>query len=180
MFAGLNLLRAGAMKEWASTDFEFSQNYMMFWDKLERANYFLEAIISTKDRDADDRTVAFLHDQVMGDGGQWNMFVALVAKHGLVPKSCMPETRVLLCDGEDELSPCARSCAREPRRCGSADGTDAEAAVRSRSCSQPPTGSWPSTSARRPSRFTWQWTDKDKDFHRDADDDPAASSPRST
>ena len=41
-------------------DFEFSQNYLLFWDKLERANYFLEAIIETADRDVDDRTVAHL------------------------------------------------------------------------------------------------------------------------
>ena len=27
-------------------DFEFSQNYTMFCDKIERANYFLEAIIA--------------------------------------------------------------------------------------------------------------------------------------
>ena len=28
-------------------EFEFSQNHLMFWDKIERANYFLEAIIET-------------------------------------------------------------------------------------------------------------------------------------
>ena len=43
-------------------EFEFSQNYLMFWDKLERANYFFEAIIDTADRDVDDRSVAFLLD----------------------------------------------------------------------------------------------------------------------
>src|SRR5579875_1452723 len=50
MFAGLNLLRVGAMKAMNLKDFEFSQNYTMFWDKLERANYFLESIITTLDR----------------------------------------------------------------------------------------------------------------------------------
>ena len=87
LFAGLNLLRPATMSKLNVKDFEFSQNYMMFWDKIERANYFLEAMISTADRDIDDRTVAFLLDSVAGDGGQWNMFVALVDKHGLVPKS---------------------------------------------------------------------------------------------
>jgi bleomycin hydrolase len=47
LFAGLNLLRVGAMKKMGLKNFEFSQNYAMFWDKIERANYFLEAVIET-------------------------------------------------------------------------------------------------------------------------------------
>src|SRR6202161_3549492 len=93
LFAGLNLLRVGVMRETGLKDFEFSQNYMMFWDKLERANYLLEAVIETAGRELDDRTVAFLLETAASDGGQWNMFAALVAKHGLVPKGYMPETQ---------------------------------------------------------------------------------------
>ena len=92
MFAGLNLLRFAARRVLGVKEFEFSQNYLMFWDKLERANYFFEAIINTADRELDDRRVAFLLDQPLSDGGQWNMFISLVQKHGLVPKSLMPET----------------------------------------------------------------------------------------
>src|ERR1700729_2887409 len=93
LFAGLNLLRVGVMRKTGLKDFEFSQNHAMFWDKIERANYFLEAIIETADRDLDDRTIAFLLESLASDGGQWNMFAALVAKHGLVPKGYMPETQ---------------------------------------------------------------------------------------
>lgn len=57
MFAGLNLMRAGAMKKMGLKDFELSQNYILFWDKFERCNYFLESITQTRDRDADDRTL---------------------------------------------------------------------------------------------------------------------------
>src|ERR1700747_384569 len=92
LFAGLNLLRVGAMKKMGLKEFEFSQNFAMFWDKIERANYFLEAVIETADRDIDDRTVAHLLGAVADEGGQWNMFVAIVNKHGLVPKAFMPET----------------------------------------------------------------------------------------
>src|SRR5579884_1475576 len=92
MFAGLNLFRVGTMKKLGLKSFEFSQNYTMFWDKLERANYFLEAIIQTADRAPDDRTVSFLLEHPADDGGQWNMFVNLIKKHGLVPKAFMPET----------------------------------------------------------------------------------------
>lgn len=92
MFAGLNLLRVGAMKKMKLDGFEFSQNYTYFWDKLERANYFLEKIIETAARPVDDRNVAFLLTSVLGDGGQWNMFVNIVKKYGVVPKAVMPET----------------------------------------------------------------------------------------
>src|SRR5262245_51319892 len=57
MFAGLNLFRPGAMTKMNLKDFEFSQNYLLFWDKLEKANYFLEAILETADRPAEERTV---------------------------------------------------------------------------------------------------------------------------
>src|SRR5207247_4548303 len=89
---GMNLLRFSARRVLGVKEFEFSQNYVMFWDKLERANYFFEAIIDSADRDVDDRSVAFLLDQPLSDGGQWNMFMSLVNKHGLVPKPLMPET----------------------------------------------------------------------------------------
>jgi bleomycin hydrolase len=92
MFAGLNLLRFAARRQLAVKEFEFSQNYLMYWDKLERANYFLEAIIDSADRDLSDRSVAFLLEGPLSDGGQWNMFVNLVRKYGLVPKAAMPET----------------------------------------------------------------------------------------
>jgi bleomycin hydrolase len=92
MFAGLNLLRFSARSVLGVKEFEFSQNYVMYWDKLERANYFFEAIIESADRGVDDRSVAFLLDQPLSDGGQWNMFISLVKKHGLVPKTVMPET----------------------------------------------------------------------------------------
>src|SRR5262249_53450815 len=92
MFAGLNLLRFSARRALGVKEFEFSQNSVMFWDKIERSNYFFEAIIESADRDADDRAVAFLLDQPVSDGGQWNMFISLVRKHGLVPKPLMPET----------------------------------------------------------------------------------------
>ena len=66
MFAGLNLLRVGAMRKMNLKEFELSQNHTLFFDKLERANYFLEGIIETADRPLDDRTVALarLLDQI--------------------------------------------------------------------------------------------------------------------
>ena len=93
MFAGLNLLRVSAMQSMNIKDFEFSQNYIFFWDKIERANYFLEAIINTADRPHGDRVLDFLLDHCLSDGGQWNMFTSLIKKYGLVPKTAMPESQ---------------------------------------------------------------------------------------
>ena len=92
LFAGLNLLRSSMIKRLNVENFEFSQTYLFYWDKLEKANYFLESQIELADRDLDDRTVAHLLSDPIGDGGQWNMFVALVDKYGVVPKWAMPET----------------------------------------------------------------------------------------
>ena len=92
MFAGLNVCRSDTRTLLKVKDFEFSQNYLMFWDKLERANFVLEAIIETADKPLDDRTVSWLLQAPISDGGQWDMFTALVTKHGVVPKTAMPET----------------------------------------------------------------------------------------
>ncbi len=92
LFAALNLLRVGAKAELGVKEFEFSQNYAMYFDKLERANYFLESMVETSGRGEDDRLVQYLLQTVMGDGGQWNMAVNIFRKYGAVPKSSMPET----------------------------------------------------------------------------------------
>ena len=92
MFAGLNLFRVDSMKALNLNQFEFSQSFVMFWDKIERSNFILEAIIETADRPTDDRTVAWLLETGIEDGGQWDMFVNLIKKHGVVPKTVMPES----------------------------------------------------------------------------------------
>ena len=91
-FAGLNLLRIEIVKKYNLNNFEFSQNYFMFWDKLEKANYFLENIIKTSDLETDSRLVMHLLAAPIQDGGQWDMFVNLIEKYGLVPQSVMPES----------------------------------------------------------------------------------------
>ncbi len=91
-FAGLNLMRIALGKKFNLEDFEFSQNYFMFWDKLEKSNYFLENIIRTRDESVDSRLIMFLMTDPIQDGGQWDMFVNLMEKYGVVPKSVMPES----------------------------------------------------------------------------------------
>lgn len=92
LFAGLNLLREKPAKKLNLENFELSQNYVAFYDKLEKANYMLESIIATADRDVDDRTVCWILSTGLQDGGQWDMFVNLIKKYGVVPKYAMTET----------------------------------------------------------------------------------------
>ena len=171
LFAGLNLLRPSAAKAMNLKDFEFSQNYLLFYDKLERANYMLENVIDLAGTDLDDRTMVQVMRATAEDGGQWNMFVALIDKHGLVPKSVMPEThssshtaemnkilRLVLSEGAMRL------------RDQHAAGADLDALRKIKSeviesvyrvlclhLGTPPTS------------FTWQWKDKDNAFHRDGE-----------
>lgn len=92
MFAGLNLFRDKVTMSLNLDDFEFSQNYPMFYDKLEKANYFLESILRTLDEDIYSRIIMWLLTDPLQDGGQWDMFSNLIEKYGAVPKSVMPET----------------------------------------------------------------------------------------
>jgi bleomycin hydrolase len=92
MFAGLNLFRNSITKKLNVDDFEFSQNYPMFYDKLEKANFFLECVLRTVDEDIYSRIVMWILNDPLLDGGQWDMFVNLMNKYGAVPKSVMPET----------------------------------------------------------------------------------------
>jgi bleomycin hydrolase len=169
LFAGLNLMRVGAMKKMGLKEFEFSQNYAMFWDKIERANYLLEAIIETADRDPDDRTVAhLLRSSAAEDGGQWNMFIAIVNKHGLVPKQFMPETQSSSNTGRmnEILRTLLRQGAKSVRAAAASGGVEAARAEKAEVlkvvfralCIHLGTP---------PERFDWQWTDKDREFHRD-------------
>ncbi|MBO5710827.1 MAG: C1 family peptidase [Rikenellaceae bacterium] len=92
LFTGLNVLRAKMITKHNLPEFEFSQNYCSFYDQLEKANLFLQAIIDTKKLPLDDRQVDWLLKNPIGDGGQFTGVSNLIMKYGVVPKSVMPET----------------------------------------------------------------------------------------
>ena len=92
LFAAANVLRERIANQLNLESFELSQSYLAFWDKFERANYFLESILETADLPTDDRTVAFVLTTGVHDGGQWDMFANIVRKYGVVPKDVYDET----------------------------------------------------------------------------------------
>ena len=91
-FAGLNLFRVYLGRKHNLKDFQFSQSYFMFWDKLEKSNYFLESILSTVEENFDSRIVMHLLQTPTEDGGQWDMWKNLIKKYGVIPQAEMSES----------------------------------------------------------------------------------------
>ena len=92
LFGGLNVLRPYVLKKLNIKEFEFSQAYLFFWDKLEKSNTFLEEVIRRRNMDVRDEDFQRILKTPLGDGGWWNYFAYLVKKYGVVPKSVVPET----------------------------------------------------------------------------------------
>ena len=169
LFAATNVLRERIAKRLNLEQFELSQSYLAFWDKFERANYFLESIIETADLPTDDRTVAFILETGVHDGGQWDMFANIVRKYGVVPKDAFSETfQSANTRGMNHvLNRNMKVCAAALRRM-IAQGAD-EAAVQAEkarmlekvyaflcSCYTEP-----------PKQFDFTYVDKDKNYHKE-------------
>ena len=92
LFTGLNVLRAKMIDKYELPGMEFSQNYLFFYDQLEKSNLFLQGIIDTKELPFDDRKVDWLFSNPLSDGGQFTGVSNLITKYGLVPAEAMPET----------------------------------------------------------------------------------------
>lgn len=92
LFATTNVLRYQVMQKLDLKDFQLSQNYLFFWDKLNKSNYYLELSIEHADIPLDDRLVSHLSGDIISDGGQWDMAVNLLETYGMVPQPVYPES----------------------------------------------------------------------------------------
>ena len=92
LFAALNVLRHEFAKKYKAKNFIFSQSYLFFWDRIERANIFFNHILETAAKPLDDRTVHYYMQAPDTDGGQWHMAVSLIRKYGLVPAYAQAES----------------------------------------------------------------------------------------
>ena len=92
LFAGLNVFNPVLMAKLNLSSFELSEPYLAFWDKMEKANLFLEEIIDLRNRPITDRKLEIILDNPIGDGGWWHYVTDLIDKYGVVPVSAMPET----------------------------------------------------------------------------------------
>ncbi len=161
LFASLNTLRARLIKKLdLAEDFELSQNYFFFWDKLEKANFFLENILLTLDEPVGSRLLDHLLTAPVQDGGQWHMFVNLVKKYGLVPKSVMPESdsssnsRYVNFFVTAKLRECACRLRENPSRELKDQMMSEIYRMLCIHLGEPPTD------------FEWQWRDKERNFDR--------------
>ena len=96
LFAALNVIRHKFINKYnLKSDFEFSENYLFFYDKLERVNYVLNLLekFNKNNIPLTNRVLQHILQAPLDDGGLWNMFVNLINKYGLVPKSVYPETK---------------------------------------------------------------------------------------
>ncbi|MFY9233596.1 MAG: C1 family peptidase [Fimbriimonadaceae bacterium] len=187
MFAALNVLRAQARKNMnLGDDFELSQNYVTFWDKFEKANYFLESILQTLDEPDGSRITDWLLTGPIQDGGQWHMFINLVKKYGIVPKTAMPETESSSATNQmgNQITQMLRdyACRLRTASRNNTGGTSGKPEV---SNGQSITANGKRLQQMKdsflaeiyrmlcihlgepPKDFRWQWRDKDKNFHRD-------------
>ena len=125
LFATTNVLRYNVMKRFNLEEFQLSQvcfaslcpqcsvltqlqSYLFFFDKLNKANYYLELIIEHADLPIDDRLINHLSSSgsLISDGGQWDMAVNLL------------EVRVLRLISDVHSRPGAiRHTASSPRPC---------------------------------------------------------------
>jgi bleomycin hydrolase len=169
MFAGLNLFRMAAAEQMKMEDFELSQNYLMFWDKLEKANYFLESILQTLDEPTDGRLVAWLMANPIQDGGQWDMFVNLIKKYGVVPKDVMPETESSSASNlmNDRVTYKLREDAARLRQAHLRGENEARLRTHKTAMLDEIYRMLCIHLGEPPAEFNWQWRDKDKEFHRD-------------
>ena len=169
LFAGLNLFRMQIAETLGVEDFELSQNHLMFWDKLEKANYFLENILATLDEPVGSRLLDWLCASPLQDGGQWDMFAALVKKYGVVPKEAMPETESSSRSGEmNALITLKLRQAASELRAAHATGASADKLRTQKDALLPVIYRMLVTHlGEPPTEFLWQWRNKDKYFHRE-------------
>ena len=170
LFSSLNVARFVAKKNMNLEQFEFSQNYAMYYDKLERVNYFLKdmACLVEAGEPEDSRLVQHLLREVMGDGGQWTMAMNVYKKYGAVPKDLFPET-----ESSKNTDPMNNKLCKLLRQAVAhmyenpenidqivKDATEAGHRILTIHLGEPPVS------------FDWEWTDKDDEFHRDGEITP--------
>ena len=176
MFAALNCMRFQVIKKQNLEDFELSQSYPLFYDKLEKANYFLESILDTLDEPTDGRLIAHLLAAPLNDGGQWDMLCSIVEKYGLVPKMAMPES--VSSSATQEMVSYMTEKLREYAcvlRKGHKAGKSMEQLKKEKEAMMETVYRMLCISLGKPPRtFTFEYRDKDGNFHREANLTPKA------
>lgn len=167
LFAATNCLREHLGRQINVEQLELSQSWLAFWDKFERCNYFLESVLDTAALPVSDRTVHHIFSNRVEDGGQWDMFVNIVEKYGVVPKSAFPETEQSSGTGDetDILGQYLRACGARLRR-EAAKGADAKTLRAEKSEFLAKIYGFLASCYGEPCEsFDFEYVDKDKKYH---------------
>lgn len=167
LFAAANVLRERIAQRLNLENFELSQSYLAFWDKFERANYFLECMLETASLPTDDRTVSFILQTGVHDGGQWDMFANIVRKYGVVPKDVYDETfqSSNTRDMNHILNRNLKACASKLRKMAAAGAKEAEIQAEKTAMLDKIYGFLCSCYTEPPKTFDFSYVDKDKKYH---------------
>lgn len=94
IYAGINMIKKNIADNLniEVTKLDLSDNYIAFFDKLEKSNNFYETIIHTEDTNFENLNQRKLFQYPVAEGGYWEWFYAIVNKYGMVPLSYMPNT----------------------------------------------------------------------------------------
>ncbi len=170
IFALLNCLRYDAIKNMnLPNDFELSQTYLHFWDKVERANYFLEGMLDNLDEPLDSRLMGWFFTGFWSDGGQWQMLLNLIDKYGLVPKHIMPETASSINTGamNQAFTQKLQDFTCQFRKMHAAGASIDQLRAEKEKMMKVIYRIAAVHLGEPPSEFALQWRDKDKKFHRE-------------
>ena len=167
LFAATNVLRERIARAHHLERFELSQSYLAFWDKFERCNYFLESILATAHLPADDRTVMFILQTGVHDGGQWDMFANIVRKYGIVPKDVYDETfQSANTRGMNHiLNRNLKACAAKLRKMVADGASEADVQAEKAAMLDKVYGFLCSCYTEPPKSFDFEYVDKDKQYH---------------
>lgn len=172
LFAGTNQMRIDIMRRLNLSELELSPSYLFFYDKLEKANFFLEQIEQTTTEDVESRLIQHLLTDPVIDGGQYDMFKNIVLKYGLVPNSVYGDSFNTLASRNMNyvITTMLRQYAQEIREAvaaGAKPGSDEIKALRSKQIQHihKLLCTFLGTPPNPTDKFTWEYVDKDKKYH---------------
>ncbi len=94
IFAGINVIKRNVSENLNINimDLELSDNYIAFFDKLEKSNNVYEKVIHSKTKNLRQIQKNKILNNCVIEDGNWVMFLAILNKYGIVLKEAMPNT----------------------------------------------------------------------------------------
>lgn len=94
IFAGINVIKRNIAENLNidAMNLELSDNYIAFFDKLEKSNDIYEKVIHANTNDLQQIKKSKILNLCVVEYGNWTMFLAILNKYGIVPLEAMKNT----------------------------------------------------------------------------------------